>query len=249
MRILWQRVLWQAIGGKPNLAEAAEFSSSFRAFIAARSRYAEDALAAAYARGVRQYVLLGAGLDTFAYRNTWPDLKVFEVDHPATQAWKQDLLVRAEIPAPEGLTYVSVDFESEDLAARLHESGLRNSPAFFAWLGVVPYLTREAFDATVAYVASRPAPSGLAFDYSILPEMMSLKQRALYDGLAAKVARAGEPFRLTLHPEHLREYMRLAGFTDIEDLACPDLDARYFADRTDGLTPKAGTAHLLRAFL
>jgi methyltransferase (TIGR00027 family) len=231
----------------PKATEPAEFSSSFRAFMAARSRYAEDSLASAYERGVRQYVLLGAGLDTFAYRNPRPDLRVFEVDHPATQAWKRELLAANRIHEPIGLTFVPVDFETQSLADRLRESGFSQAPTFFSWLGVAPYLTREAFDSTVAFVASMPAPSGVAFDYTIPPELMSPKQRTLFEGLALKVARAGEPFRLFLHPQRLQEDLRAAGFTTIEDLTCPDLDTRYFAGRTDGLTPKAGTARLVSA--
>lgn len=227
-------------------AEPAALSGPFRAFVAGRSRYAEDALAAAYERGVRQYVLLGAGLDTFAYRNRWPDLKVFEVDHPATQAWKFELLERAGIG--RDAVYVPVDFEHQNLAARLCESGFEAAPAFFAWLGVTQYLTREAFDATAEFVASLPAPSGLVFDYAILPELMNAAQRKVYQGLAAKVARAGEPFRLAWHPERLAEYLRGLGFSFLEDLDGAGLDARYFAGRADGLTPKQASARLLWAF-
>jgi methyltransferase (TIGR00027 family) len=112
------------------------FSIALRAFLVARSRYAEDNLSRAVTAGVRQYVLLGAGLDTFAYRNPYPGLRVFEVDHPATQQWKRDLLQRSGIRIPERLTYVPVDFESQSLSAQLQTSGFNiHGPAFFAWLG------------------------------------------------------------------------------------------------------------------
>src|SRR5947209_5707289 len=118
------------------------FSVSLRAFLVARSRYAEDNLAHAVERGITQYVLLGAGLDTFAHRNPYPNLQVFEVDHPATQQWKRELLQTGSLPAPANLTYVPVDFERELLSEQLHSTGFNlQSPAFFAWLGVVPYLT------------------------------------------------------------------------------------------------------------
>ena len=120
-------------------------SRYLRAFLVARSRVAEEALAAALSCGVRQYVVLGAGLDTFAYRNPYPTsaLKVFEVDHPATQEWKRRQLAAAGLAIPESLTFVPVDFESEALAARLSSAGFRaGEPAFFSWLGVTMYLTR-----------------------------------------------------------------------------------------------------------
>jgi methyltransferase (TIGR00027 family) len=110
-----------------------------RAHLVARSRYAEDALATAVNRGVRQYVLLGAGLDTFAYRNPYPGLRVFEIDHPATQQWKRGLLARNGIPIPPSLTSVPVDFEQQSLERELISAGFdRAAPAFFSWLGVVP---------------------------------------------------------------------------------------------------------------
>src|SRR5271168_3230628 len=99
------------------------FSVALRAFLVARSRYSEDNLARAVAQGVRQYVLLGAGLDTFAHRNPYPQLRVFEVDHPATQQWKRELLAAGSLPAPRNLTYVPVDFENQTLAEQLRASG------------------------------------------------------------------------------------------------------------------------------
>ena len=114
----------------------------FRAFMAARSSFVEDNLAKAVADGVTQYAILGAGLDTFAYRNPFPSLRVFEVDFPATQKWKRDLLSRAGIPIPPSLSFVPLDFEHKTLAAGLAEVGFKDDqPAYFGWLGVVPYLT------------------------------------------------------------------------------------------------------------
>src|SRR5580700_4490313 len=111
------------------------FSIGLRAFLVARSRYAEDNLRRAVESGVHQYVLLGAGLDTFAYRNPYPRLRVFEVDHPATQQWKRELLQRSSIVIPESLSYTPVDFERQSLAEQLRDTGFdRTAPAFFAWL-------------------------------------------------------------------------------------------------------------------
>src|SRR5271163_5160096 len=112
------------------------FSVSLRAFLVARSRYAEDLLARAVAEKVRQYVLLGAGLDTFAYRNPSHELRVFEVDHPATQQWKRDLLQTSRISIPESTRYTPVDFELQSLAEQLCDAGFNHrEPSFFAWLG------------------------------------------------------------------------------------------------------------------
>src|SRR5262249_36394625 len=126
-----------------------------RLFIAARSRFSENALAAAVARGVRQVVVLGAGLDTFAVRNPFADVRVFEVDYPATRTWKRKRLREAGIAEPPSLTFAPVDFEQESLAEGLAKSGFRTGdPAFFQWLGVVPYLTREAISGTLALIGS-----------------------------------------------------------------------------------------------
>lgn len=118
------------------------FSTPLRAFLAARSRLAEDALTDAVARGVRQYVVLGAGLDTFAYRNPHAGLRVFEVDLPATRAWKRQRLADVQIEVPGSVIYVAIDFAKETLTHALESAGLATGePTFFSWLGVTPYLT------------------------------------------------------------------------------------------------------------
>ncbi len=145
------------------------FSAGLRAFMVARARLAEDALAERYAHaGVRQYLVLGAGLDTFAYRQPYPGLRVFEVDHPATQAWKRDMLAAAGIAVPETLRLVAVDFERDSLEDRLRLAGFRfDQPAMTAWLGVVPYLTAEAFRATAGLLGRFAPGSGVLFDYTL----------------------------------------------------------------------------------
>src|SRR5215472_5766481 len=132
------------------------FLSIGRLLTAARSRIAEDALSKAVDRGVRQVVILGAGLDTFALRNPHAArIRIFELDHPATQAWKRERLEGAKLTPPPWLTFVPIDFEQDDLQQKLSSAGLqRTSAAFFTWLGVVPYLTRDAIDDTVGYIAS-----------------------------------------------------------------------------------------------
>ena len=139
-----------------------------------RSRYTEDNLASAYTNGVKQYVVLGAGLDTFAYRNPFTDLRVFEVDFPSMQDFKRGMLHNASIAEPVNLTFVPLDFEHHTLAESLAEAGLdAQRPAFFSWLGVVPYLTLSAFRATLDLIASLPAGSGVTFDYSLTAEELS----------------------------------------------------------------------------
>src|SRR6266567_1606570 len=208
----------------------------FRAFMSARSRYAEDHLGQAVAAGVRQYVILGAGLDTFAYRNPFQDLRVFEVDFPATQEWKRSLLADASIPRPANLTFVPLDFEHKTLSDGLRESGLDlAAPAFFSWLGVAPYLTLDAFRATISTIAQFPSGSAVTFDYAFPPESLSPKRRAIFDRLAGRVAAAGEPFRLFFTPEQVEAELRRAGFHRIEQADHDRLNALYFQDRADGL--------------
>lgn len=199
-----------------------------RGFVAARSRCAEEELARAVAQGVRQYVVLGAGLDTFAYRNPFAELRVFEVDHPATQAWKQERLQHAGIAIPEPLRFAPVDFERDTLAHGLEAAGfLRDEPAFFSWLGVVPYLTREAAMATLSFVARLAQGSGIVFDYAIPREQLGEAEQRAFDYLAERVARAGEPFRLFFDPEELEAELRGMGFGKIEDLDSAALRQRW----------------------
>ncbi len=218
---------------------------AFRAYMAVRNRFAEDQLANAVAQGVEQYVLLGAGLDTFAYRNPFPDLRVFEVDFPATQAWKRALLAAARIAALAKVHYIPLDFEHKTLQEGLEEGGLDfHRPAFFGWLGVAPYLTLDAFRATLATIARLPEGSGAVFDFALSPETLKLSQRLAFQWLAARVAKAGEPFRLFFTPQNLEAELRQAGFRVVELRNSEQLNELYFAGRTDGLklaTPGLGT--------
>ena len=224
--------------GFPRLMERAmhPVGRDFRGFMAARSRYAEDRLANAVATGVSQYVVLGAGLDTFAYRNPFHALRVFEVDFPATQVWKRSMLQDAVITLPSNLVFVALDFEHQTLAEGLAEGGLEmDKAAFFSWLGVVPYLTLAAFRATLSVVAQMPAGSGMSFDYAVAPETLSPIGRIAFDRLSERVAAAGEPFRLFFTPEDMETELRGAGFKRIEQVGSAELNDLYFKDRADGL--------------
>ena len=230
--------------------ESHGFSRAFRAFMAVRSRYAEDQIAQAVAHGVKQCVVLGAGLDTFAFRNPHPALHVFEVDHPATQVWKRNQLEAASISIPASLTFVPLDFERQILADELRQAGFRESePAFFSWLGVTPYLTHAAFTATLSFIAKMPAGSGVVFDFAIDRKLLNFGQRIALDVLANRVAAAGEPFQLFFDPAKLQEELKGLGFRRTEFLDREQLNARYFNDRTDGLRVRGGLGHLMGAWL
>jgi methyltransferase (TIGR00027 family) len=223
-------------------------SSAFRAFMAVRSRYAEDELRCAVERGVRQYVVLGAGLDTFAWRNPYSDLRVFEADFPATQHWKKQRVANVGMGMPESLTFAPVDFESQTLAEGLQAAGFReDQAAYFSWLGVTMYLTPEAFESTVRFIGGLPRGSGVTFDYAVERSELGLMERMALDRLGKKVAAIGEPFQLFFTREQLAATMRQCGFQDLEDMGREELNARYLRDRADGLRVRGGIGRLLRA--
>jgi methyltransferase (TIGR00027 family) len=253
-RILDDPIAVRLVGsGFPRQMERAmhPVGRDFRAFMAVRSRYVEDQLAAAVGRGVTQYVVLGAGLDTFAWRNPFDALRVFEVDFPATQEWKRKMLAGAGLDVPGNLTFVPLDFEHHTLAEGLAEAGLdQGLPAFFGWLGVIPYLTLKAFRTSLEMIGQLPAGSGVGFDYALPPETLSAAGRTAFEALAGRVAAAGEPFRLFFTPEELESELRRAGFNYIEQLDYGQINERYFKDRADGLKLSAvGLAMLATAWV
>ena len=219
-----------------------------RFFIAARTRFAEDALAAAVAAGVGQVVILGAGLDTLAYRAPFRDrVRLFEVDHPATQAWKRAHLARTGIAEPRTLTYAPIDFEHQTLAASLRDAGFdARAPAFFTWLGVVPYLTEAAVWSTLRFVAELPGGAEIAFDYGEPPDAMPHDLRAARAARAEAVASLGEPWIATFEPAALHEGLRRLGLTNVDDLTPRDLVARYVSGSAGGAAPDRG-GHVIRA--
>lgn len=224
------------------------FSIAMRAHLVARSRYAEDNLTCAVASGVNQYVLLGAGLDTFAYRNPWPQLHVFEVDHPATQQWKRELLHANAIPIPKNLVYTPVDFECQSLPDQLQQAGFDAAqPTYFVWLGVVPYLTLPAFRATVAFIAAQPAGSGITLDYGQPRSALPFLEQLAHDSLADRVKLAGEPFQLFFTPQEIAA--EFSAFHSIEDIGGSEITARYFAHRKDQLKIRGSAGRFFSAWL
>jgi methyltransferase (TIGR00027 family) len=220
-RIFTDPLAVRIIGDEADTEQTRE-RRAMRLFIAARTRFAEDALAAAVRAGTRQLVVLGAGLDTFAYRNPWPELRVVEVDHPDTQAWKRERLAAAGIAAPESLTYLPVDFERESLPGFA-------GPAFFIWLGVVPYLSRAGFDETLRVIAGTEG-AGVVFDYAMPPAGMPAERRASLEARAERAARIGEPWLSYFAPEQLAGQLRERGLTEQEDLGPAELAARWFGN-------------------
>jgi methyltransferase (TIGR00027 family) len=220
-----------------------------RLFVAARTRFAEDALAAAIPRGVRQLVVLGAGLDTYAYRAALGEsLRVFEVDHPATQVWKRQRLAEAAIPVPRALTFAPVDFERETLADGLTAAGFDPAPqTFFTWLGVVPYLSEQAIFSTLAFIASLPGGAHVVFDYGNPPASSRSQDEyaAMQETLAARVASLGEAFQSYFETDMLHAKLTALGFREVEDLGPASIRERYLA-KYKGSWPDRG-GHVVRA--
>lgn len=214
-----------------------QWNNSLRAWIAARSRYAEDQLAVAVAGGVTQYVVLGAGLDTFAYRNPHPALRVCEVDLPAAQKAKRRMLGDAGIGVPASVTYIAADFERLALAEILKVEGIEEG-AFVSWLGVTPFLSREGFEETLAGLERIGAQ--LVFDYAVTKEALDEQDRFAFDLLSRRVGAAGEPYRLCFPPR-----AAFAGFSTVEDLGKAEINERYFAGRSDGLAVRLTPSRLV----
>jgi methyltransferase (TIGR00027 family) len=231
------------------LAEARENPArrGLRLFVAARSRIAEEAARQAIEEGARQIVVLGAGLDTFAYRLEGKDgLRVFEVDHPATQSEKRRRLAAAGIAPPAHLTFAPCDFEHAELGDSLHAVGFNpNRRAFFLWLGVVPYLTEKAIFATLGFIAKLPGGE-VVFDYANPVETIAdPASRELHERLSQRVAAAGEAFRSYFETPALHEKLRALGFGEIEDLGPNRIAARYFPERAAPGRTSGG--HVVRA--
>jgi methyltransferase (TIGR00027 family) len=218
-----------------------------RAFIAVRTRFAEDALDIAFGRGVSQVVVLGAGLDTYAYRSPAREgVRIFEVDHPATQAWKRDRLGHAEIETPSWLTFAPVDFEHQTLAQGLAAAGFdRDQQSFFTWLGVVPYLTEEAIWSTLSFIGGLPNGAHVVFDYSDPPDSLEPEMRQFHDQRAEHVKALGETWLSYFEADKLHAKLRSLGFSDIEDLGPQQIRSRYFPSLAASLPDKGG--HVLRA--
>jgi len=208
-----------------------------RASVVARSRYAEDRLVSG---GYRQYVILGAGLDSFAWRRAdligW--LRLFEVDHPASQAWKLDRIAELDLPVRDGHVFAPVDFETTPLCDGLTRAGLDwSQPAFFSWLGVIIYLTPEAITATLNTVSGCGTGSEIVLSYDAPDAFLDDTAREMVKIEARQVAATGEPYTTRMSPAQAETLIESAGLEVVEHLAPQALYDRYFAERSDGLRP------------
>ena len=221
----------------------------WRLFIAARSRFSEDAMADCVAAGTRQVVVLGAGLDTFSLRNPFADLgvRVFEVDYAATQSWKRERIKAAGLIEPQSLVFAPTDFERESLSEGLTRVGFRpNQPAFFQWLGVVPYLTREAVWSTLKFISEVPQ-AVVVFDYAEPFRNYPAERRASVMAVAESAAARGEPWLSLFDPAKLHELLRGEGFRTIEDLGLPEIAKRLYGDLKRDIAIGPGP-HIVRAY-
>jgi methyltransferase (TIGR00027 family) len=227
------------------------FTRSFRASIVGRARFIEDLVVEQAARGVEQYVILGAGLDTFAQRR--PELAsrmlVFEIDRPGAQAWKRQRLVELGLGIPEFLRLVPVDFEAGDAWwQRLAASGFDSArPAIVASTGVSMYLTKDAIMATLRQVAALAPGSTLAMSFMLPIELADPEVRPGIERAAAGARANGTPFISFFTPAEMLALARDAGFGDVQHVSAEMLAQRYFAGRADGLRPPRNSEELLVA--
>ncbi|MEV4322613.1 SAM-dependent methyltransferase [Microbispora rosea] len=215
--------------------------AGLRAAVVTRSRYTEDRLAAAVRRGVRQYVILGAGLDTYACRSAASSrgapVEVFEVDHPGTQHWKREAIARAGLPAPPCLTYVPADMEAGECPVdRLVAHGFDLArPAFASWLGVTVYLTREAVARTLAGLGRLAPGSEIVMDHLLPEALRGPRARAYAETLMPLVAESGEPWLTFLSPREAADLLEEHGFEVVEQAPECDAAGAVLRDRADAL--------------
>jgi methyltransferase (TIGR00027 family) len=217
-------------------------STWLRSHVLLRSRYAEDCLSRAYRRGVRQYILLGAGLDTFAWRQP-PDLNklnIFEMDHPATQEQKRELLLQAGFSTPPNLFFTPIDFEHTTIAEALRSQPFDTSlPCFISWLGVMVYLTMPAIDAVFDWMFSLPSGSEMVLTFT---------QKRDHHPLMDRAAELGEPWQTFFTPDQLKQKLIARGFSSVHILQPEEAWRTYYASRTDELpAPRhASIAHVTK---
>jgi|SRR5271166_5816592 len=212
----------------------------FRSIFVLRSRYAEDSLGEAVANGIGQYVLLGAGMDTFAYRQpSWAArLRIFEIDHPESQKVKREHLVKGGIAIPANVEFCSIDFENRSLAEGLATSSLdHRAPTFFSWLGVTQYLTKEAIDSTLRFLLSMPRSSEIVMEFILPPASWAPAEIGFLTQVVQLAAEIGEPWLTYFTPEEMSEHLLKLGFSQVSHLTLENAAARYFPNRHDGLRP------------
>jgi methyltransferase (TIGR00027 family) len=241
------RILGDDIQISLDHARAHTSGPRLRWFIAARSRMSEEALTEAVDHGATQLVVLGAGFDTLAYRTPLAGrLRIFEVDFPATQLRKRDMLAAAGIAVPDTLTYVAVDFERQTLAEALDAAGfVAAKRSFFSWLGVVPYLTETAVFSTLGYIAQLEGGAGVVFDYVNPAGSIAQAGRAAHQALAERVAAAGESLQSYFDTAPLCARMSAIGFRHVDNVGPDRIAARFFPE-SERTAPTRG-GHIMHA--
>ena len=216
---------WPLVGGSAE-ALMSRFRAVFGAlsdpmatWLSARSRFGEDWMSGS---GAEQYVILGAGLDSFAWRHPGR-VRVLEVDHPGTQAWKRSRLEALDLPAPPGLVWAPVDFEAPSLAAGLASAGLGSRPTFVSWLGVTPYLSLPAIGAVLSALPS----CSLAVSYGTPANTWGADDRGAGELMLAFAREGGEPVVSLLSPDQLSSLLADYGFAVVEDVGPEDAEGRY----------------------
>ncbi len=206
-------------------------------FIVVRSRYTEDCLGRAMSDGCNQYMVLGAGLDSWALRHEEVDVKVFELDQQATQEWKQARIQAHQGYMPPNLIQVPINFEQENITTALPDHNFDgDSRTFVSWLGTIYYLTRAAIEATFASLAKTCAPgSRMAFDYFQPTATMAPEDLQLFEVLDEGGTRRGEPMESLLDSAEIASILESSGFHVLEDISAAEIRSRYLDQRTDGL--------------
>jgi len=221
-----------------------------RTLFALRNRYAEDELTKAIEHGTSQYIILGAGLDSFAYRRSdlLGSLDVFEVDHPTSQAWKRTRVAELGIKPPQRLHYVPIDFERETLTAGLGRAGIDFSDrTFFSWLGVTQYLSSGTVLATLGQVAELArSRSEIVFQFIVPASTLAGEESSLVTALAARAAAVGEPWLSFFEPDEMEAHLREMGFGEVFHLDQQRATERYLLGRTDDLRLPA-YFHMIKA--
>jgi len=225
-----------------------KYTKRLRASIVGRARFVEDLIIEQHEQGVDQYIILGAGLDTFAQRR--PDiaskLQIFEIDQPDTIAWKQQWLTDLGFGVPKYLHFVPVDFETSSWWEQLLKAGFDiNKPAVIACTGVSLYLTKEAIIATLNQIATLAPGSKLAMTFYLPVELLDEEDKPMQEMAEKGAGAAGTPFVSFFAPNEVLAMAKNAGFKDAKTISTRDIERYYFKDRADGLVPASGEVFLV----
>ncbi|MBV8328591.1 SAM-dependent methyltransferase [Chryseobacterium sp.] len=225
-----------------------KYTKRLRASIVGRSRFIEDTIIRENKKGTQQYIILGAGLDTFAQRrhDTTPQLQIFEIDQPETLVWKQKRLSEIGWNLPENLHFVPVDFEVSSWWNEVLKAGFDNSrPAVIACTGVTLYLTREAIISTLQHIVGLAPGSKLAIAFYLPIQLLDEEDQPMQEIAEKGALGAGTPFISFFTPQEVLEIAQDIGFKNAEIISTPDIKHLYFSHRTDGLEPASGEFFLL----